>query len=309
MKIVLLDADTLGGADLSEFHKLGDFTSYGLTDENQTYERVKNADIIMTNKVILTKDLLQKLPQLKLIAVTATGTNIIDMEYCKNNNIEVRNVAGYSTKSVAQHTLTMALNLLSQIAYYDHFCKNGNWAKSASFTHIAQGLHNINEKKWGIIGLGDIGKEVARLADTFGCELYYHSVSGTQQNVNYTMLTLQDLLQTCDIISIHSPLTPKTSNLIQKKELLLLKEGAILINSGRGGIVNEEDLSEVLENKNIFFGTDVLEKEPMRENHPFLNPKIQHKILITPHIAWGYDQSRKQLIKKVFQNIKSFLEK
>ncbi len=308
MKIVLLDALTLGDADLSAYKALGEFQSYESTSYHQTASRILDADIVMTNKVVLDKPILQQAKNLKLIAVTATGTNIIDMQYAKECGIEVRNVAGYSTKSVAQNTLTMALCLLSQIAHYDAYCKSGKWAESPIFTHIGIGLECLDGKKWGIIGLGDIGREVARLAQAFGAQISYTSVSGNSQDVPYAMCDLTTLLTQSDIISIHSPLTPKTENLIAKKELRLLKKGAILINSGRGGIVNEEDLTEALKTQDLYFGTDVLKVEPMQKNHPFLDKSIQDRLLLTPHIAWAYGDSRKILMQKGYENIKSFIQ-
>lgn len=307
MRIVLLDALSLGNADLSAFESLGDFQSYATTAPEETLMRIKDADIVLTNKVVLDREILQQSKSLKLIAITATGTNIVDMESAKEFQIEVKNVAGYSTKSVAQHTLTMALMLLSQINYYDSYCKSGLWAKSRIFTHVDRGLNHLNGKVWGIIGLGEIGHEVARLASAFGAHVSYASISGNKQNTPYAFKDLTSLLAQSDIVSIHSPLTPKTKNLITKKELALLKDGAILINSGRGGIVNEEDLAQALKEKNLYFGSDVLEIEPMVKDHPFLDKSIQNRILLTPHIAWAYQESRELLMQKVYENVKSFI--
>lgn len=309
MKIVLLDAMTLGDADLSAFNALGEFKAYPTTQPQETLQRIKDADIILTNKVVLNKEILQQAKNLKLIAITATGTNIIDIEAAKELNIEVKNVAGYSTKSVAQHTLTMALMLLSQITYYDSYCKRGAWIQSQIFTHLSGGLNGIDKKSWGIIGLGEIGREVARLASAFGAQVSYTSISGNAQNTPYKMKDLQSLLKESDIISIHSPLTPKTHNLITKNELALLKDEAVLINSGRGGIVNEDDLANELKKRKLYFGSDVLEVEPMKKDHPFLDPQIQDQILLTPHIAWAYGESKDRLIKKVYENVKNFIQK
>lgn len=308
-KIVLLDAKTLGNiSELDVLKTLGDFVSYDTTPEDLLYERVKDAQIVLTNKVVFSQEILEKLPNLELIAVTATGTNIIDMECAKKLGIEVKNVAGYSTKSVAQHTLTLALNFLSQISYYDNYCKNGEWSRSKIFTHLSKGLMQIDGKQWGIIGLGEIGREVARLATSFGAKVAYTSISNQPQEVEYSYQSLEKLLQDSDIISIHSPLTLKTKNLLNKDTLALLKQDCILINVGRGGIVNEKDVTEFLRNKKIYFGTDVLEDEPMQAGHPFLELSTSDRILITPHIAWAYENSRKVLIQKVIENVKSFLK-
>ncbi|PAF54050.1 hydroxyacid dehydrogenase [Helicobacter sp. 13S00482-2] len=308
MKIVILDAKTLGESDLSVIKTFGEFTIYQTTTPEETLKNSQDADIILTNKVVLDAPILEKLPKLKLICVTATGTNIIDMQTAQQRGIIVKNVAGYSTNSVAQHTLTLALNLLSKLAYYDHYCKSGEWCKSDVFMHINGGLTELDGKKWGIIGLGNIGKKVALLASSFGGEISYTSTSGKNTDTTYPQKSLEVLLKESDIISIHAPLNENTKNLICKKEISMLKEGAILINVGRGGIVNETDMATALKSKNIFFATDVLEKEPMDKNHPFLNPLIQDKIILTPHIAWAYGNARKTLIEMVIENIRTFVQ-
>ncbi|MDO7252637.1 D-2-hydroxyacid dehydrogenase [Helicobacter cappadocius] len=308
MKIVILDAKTLGECDLSPIEKFGEFKIYQTTTPEETLTRSQDADIILTNKVVLDASVLQKLPKLKLICVTATGTNIIDMKTAQEKGIVVKNVAGYSTNSVAQHTLTLALNLLSKLDYYDHYCKSAQWCKSDVFMHINGGLNELDGKKWGIIGLGSIGKKVASLAGAFGANISYASTSGKNLDKTYLQKPLKNLLEESDIISIHAPLNENTKNLICKKELSLLKENAILINVGRGGIVNESDIAMTLQSKNIYFATDVLEKEPMDKNHPFLNPSIQEKMILTPHIAWAYGNARETLIKMVIENIKTFVQ-
>lgn len=308
MKIVILDAKTLGDCDLSPIKKFGDFTIYPTTLPEQILERCLNADIVLTNKVPLNAQTLEQLPTLKLICVTATGTNIIDLQKAQELDILVKNVAGYSTQSVAQHTLTLALNFLSNLNYYNKYCNSGQWCESEIFTHINNDLNELHGKQWGIIGLGTIGKSVAKLAEAFGAKISYTSTSKKNHDASYPQKPLESLLQESDIISIHAPLNNATTNLITQKELTLLKENAILINVGRGGIVNETDVAQELQNKKFFFGTDVLENEPMKKNHPFLNPKIQDKILITPHIAWAYNNARKTLVKKVIENIEEFVQ-
>lgn len=312
MNIVLLDAQTLGNDSLDSISKLGNFKSYQTTRPNEVLERLKDADIVLTNKVVLNKDILEKLPKLKLICVTATGMNNIDLEYAKKLNIEVKNVANYSTQSVAQHTLMMVLNLIGKQDYYDDFVKSGKWAESDIFTHINNNfeLYDLENKNWGIIGFGNIGQRVAKLANAFGANVKYYSTSGKNTNANFVRIEhLQDLLKNSDIITIHAPLNETTKNLITKKELDLLKKDSILINAGRGGIVNENDLASALKDGIFYYGCDVLEVEPMTKNHPFLDRSIQHRLLITPHIAWAYKESRKRLIDGVEKNIKDFLDK
>ncbi|PAF42654.1 D-2-hydroxyacid dehydrogenase [Helicobacter sp. 11S03491-1] len=308
MKIVLLDAKTLGVCDLSPIKKFGEFISYQTTSPQETLQKCQDANIVLTNKVVLDTPILNQLPHLKFIGITATGTNIIDMQRAQELGIVVKNVAGYSTDSVAQHTLTLALNLLSQLNYYDHYCKSAQWCQSDVFMHINGGLNELSGKEWGIIGFGNIGKKVANLASAFGAKVSYTSTSGKNSDNAYPKKSLKNLLQESDIISIHAPLNEHTNNLITQNELSILKQGAILINVGRGGIVNEEDMAKALQTKNIFFATDVLAKEPMSNNHPFLNPKIQDKMILTPHIAWAYGNARKTLLKMVIQNIQDFID-
>ena len=307
MKIVMLDADTLGVCDWGEIKSFGSVHFYPSTSREQTLERCLGAEIVITNKVILDAEILAQLPQLKLICISATGMNNVDLEYAKKQGIIVKNVAGYSTTSVAQHTLTMALEILSQTHYYDGYCKSGAWCQSPIFVHINEGLREIEGLSWGIIGLGNIGKRVAKLASCFGAKVSYYSTSGKNTESQYPKQSLKELLSTSDIVSIHAPLNENTKNLLNADNLILLKEKAILINVGRGGIVNENDVAEILKSKEIFFATDVLESEPMKANHPFLNKDIASKLLITPHIAWAYDNARERLLKLLAQNIRDFL--
>lgn len=306
--IVLLDSQTLGECDLKVFEQFGNFTHYPTTNPQEILQRCQDAHIILTNKVILDADTLSKLPKLELICITATGTNNVDLEYAKQKGIAVKNVAGYSTNAVAQHTLMMALNLLGNLNYYDTYCKSGEWSRSAIFTHIKDPIRELDGLEWGIIGLGTIGQRVAQLAQSFGAKISYHSTSGNNKNAQYLHKDLDSLLRTSDIISIHAPLNPQTNNLLNANNLTLLKDHAILLNVGRGGIVNEADIAHILESKPLYFGTDVLAKEPMESNHPFLNPKIAHKLLITPHYAWAYDKARTRLLEGVIKNIAEFVK-
>lgn len=307
MKIVILDADTLGKCDLSEIKKLGSLTIYPFTKQEQTLERCQGAEIVITNKVVLDQQILSQLPDLKLICISATGMNNVDLVYAKERGIVVKNVAGYSTTSVAQHTLTMALSLLAQMRYYDDYCKSGQWCKSEIFVHINEGLREIEGLKWGIIGLGSIGKRVAQITSCFGAKVSYYSTSGKNNDSTYTQQSLEELLSSNDIISIHAPLNDQTKNLLNRENLPLLKSQAILINVGRGGIVNELDIAEILKTKEMYFATDVLESEPMKPSHPLLDSSIASKLLLTPHVAWAYDNARERLLKLLAQNIRDFI--
>lgn len=309
MNIVLLDAKTMGdGVDLTVFSKFGNFKSYDITKDDKKILRAQDADIIITNKVIFDKKTLKELPKLKLICLLATGMNNIDLEYAKKRGIEVKNVAGYSTNSVTQHTFALVLSLMNKIYFYDNYVKSGNWTKSKVFTNLDRTFYEISGKKWGIIGLGTIGREVAKIANAFGCEVCYYSTSGIKRDEIYKEVTLKELLKTCDIVSIHAPLNEKTKNLLDKKELSLMKQDAILINVGRGGIINENALKDVLEKEKIYAGLDVLEIEPMSKNSPLKELTCKERFIITPHIAWGSIEARTKLVELVCKNIENFLK-
>jgi len=311
MNIVVLDASTYGeNINLDIFKDFGDVTFHDITPAKFTLERIKNADIVITNKVVIDKEILDKSPKLKLICVGATGMNNIDLHYAKEKNIEVKNVSGYSTHSVVQHTLSMVLYLASHSRYFDEYVKNKEWQRSEIFTHLGRSFFEIKDKSWGIIGLGAIGKGVASVASSLGANIQYYSTSGAnKENYQYKSVELETLLKTSDIISIHSPLNEKTKDLINSENLKLLKSGAILINVGRGGIINEADLALALDSSKIYAGLDVLENEPMKENHPLLNIKNSEQLYITPHIAWTSIEARQTLIASIAKNIELFLKK
>jgi len=310
MNIVLLDSSTYGNdISLDVFKKFGNVTFYETTPQNLTFERIKDADIVITNKVVINKIILEKSPKLKLICVGATGMNNIDLDYAKERKVEVKNVSGYSTHSVVQHTLSMVLYLASHSRYFDEYVKNKEWQKSEIFTHLGRSFFEIKDKSWGIIGLGSIGKEVAALASALGANIQYYSTSKKNtDSTQYRHVELESILKTSDIISIHCPLNENTKNLINSENLKLLKDEAILINVGRGGIINEIDLAEAMDNSKIYAGLDVLENEPMKENHPLLNIKDSERLYITPHIAWTSIEARKTLIASIVKNIDTFLE-
>ena len=307
LKIVCLDAATLGGADLSEFGKFGEFISYDLTPKEKVIERLQGASVAMTNKVVIDEKVLDS-TNLKLILETATGTNNIAVEYAQSKGVVVKNVAGYSTASVTQHTFALLFAFLNELIYYDEFTKRGKWCESLIFTDFSRTLYNLSGKKYGIIGLGAIGKEVAKVARAFGAEVFYTSTSGANNNAEFTRLNLDELLSTCDFISIHAPLNDKTKNLITQREMALLKDGAILINVGRGGIVNESDLAQMLDKKHFRVALDVLESEPMRGNHPLLHIKNKQNLIITPHIAFASKESMQTLVQMVLENLKEWSE-
>ena len=310
MHIVLLDAKTLGDdLDLSVLEKFGTLTIYETTNEEELHERIEIADIIITNKVVISANIMSQMPKLRLICIAATGMNNVDLEAAKFQGIEVKNVAGYSTHSVVQHTFAMALYLLEKMSYYDKAVKNGTWTQSKLFTDISHPFYEIAGKKWGIIGLGAIGQEVAKVATAFGAEVVYHSTSGKNLHHAYPHLSLEFLLKDCDIISIHAPLNDRTYELINENNLSYIKEGAILLNLGRGGIIDETDLAFELDRREIYAGLDVLETEPLGLDNRLYEVKHQERLLITPHIAWTSIEARKKLLQGIVNNIQTFLEK
>lgn len=306
-KIVILDAKTLGNdVDLSIFNEFGEVKIYQTTKKEDTLKNIADANIVITNKVVIDKDVMD-VTNIELICITATGMNNVDLEYAKEKNIVVKNVAGYSTHSVTQLTFAFVLHFINNIPYFDNFVKSKKWLNYETFTHLGNGFFEVCGKKWGIIGLGTIGQNVAKVADAFGANVCYYSTSGLNNNTNYNSYSLEELLSSCDIITIHAPLNEKTNNLLNKSNLYLLKENCILINMGRGGIVNEYDIVAEVESRNIYFGTDVVAIEPMSENCPFLNIQAKEKYILTPHIAWASIESRKKLLHLVKENITTFL--
>ncbi|MGM9997598.1 D-2-hydroxyacid dehydrogenase [Campylobacter lanienae] len=309
MKIVCLDADTLGNdVDLdSVFGKFGEFVSYNMTDETQTIQRLQNADIVLTNKVLITKDVIAK-TNLKLICVTATGVNNIDLVAAKEANIPVKNVAGYSTNSVVQQTFANILAIRNSTSYYENYGKNSDgWAKSPIFVNLDKPIFELSGKKFCVVGLGTIGLEVAKVAQAFGCEVSYYSTSGNNSNSNFKRVSFDEVLKS-DIISIHAPLNENTKNLFNSQALNQLKDGAMLVNSGRGGIVDEEYMAKLIDDREIYFITDVLEKEPIVANHPLLKVKNKDRLMITPHIAWASVEARRKLIELSAKNIEDFIK-
>lgn len=309
MNIVILDAKTLGDdLDLSILDRFGKVVRYETTDPSETYERIRNATIVITNKVVINRLHMQRTPLLKLICIAATGMNNVDLEAAAQIGITVKNVSGYSTQSVVQHTFAMALYLLEKLPYYDMTVKNEAWTRSGLFTDVSRPFYEIAGKQWGIIGLGEIGRGVAKVAEAFGAEVCYFSTSGANNDASYTQKSLEALLSECEIISIHAPLNDATRNLINASNLPLLKDHAILLNLGRGNIVNEADLAKEMEARTIYAGLDVTALEPIATDNPLLHIEAQERLLITPHIAWTSKEARVKLLEGIVKNIASFLK-
>ena len=308
MKIVILDRSTLGfDINVDIFSTLGEVTSYDITNESETKARVKDADIVITNKVVISKEHIDN-SNIKLICISATGMNNVDLEYAKEKGIEVKNVAGYSSSSVSQVAFGMIFYFIQKLNYYKKYVDEGNWQKAEIFTHIDKPFFELDEKKVGIIGLGDIGLSFAKRAKAFDCDVVYYSTSGRNNNSEFKKVELDELLKTSDIISIHCPLNKQTENLLNYENMKTMKDGAILLNLGRGGIINEKDLSVLIDEKEIYCGIDVVSKEPIEESNPLLKVKNKDRLLLTPHIAWSSIEARTKLIKMVADNIREFIK-
>ena len=310
MKIVFLDVKTIGeDIDLSAFDTLGEVVKYPFSTAEEALERTKDADVIVLNKVEINEASIGQAEHLKLVCVTATGTNNLDKDYLAERGIEWRNVAGYSTESVAQHTFALLFYLYEKLRYYDDYVKDESYIGDVTFTHFANVFHEIAGKTWGIVGLGNIGRRVADIAKCFGCKVVYYSTSGRNNNSDYERVSLEELLTVSDIVSVHAPLDENTRNLFDKNAFAQMKESAIFINVGRGPIVVEQDLVDALNEGQIAAaGLDVLSVEPMSESNPLRSIKDSNKLIITPHIAWASVEARTRLMKTICGQIKEFFE-
>ena len=289
------------------FNVLGEVNIYGFTGPEDVVARIKDMDVIITNKVQLNASNLSHAPSVKLICLTATGTNNVDKSYTNLKGIVVSNVVGYSTDSVAQHTFALLFYLYEKLAYYDEYVKSGTYAGDTMFTHFGQVFHEISGKTWGIIGMGNIGNRVASIAEAFGCNIIYYSTSGFNTDQPYKQVHLDALLAESDIISIHAPLNEATDGLIDYETMKLMKPSAVLLNLGRGRIVIEKDLHQALED-NLLAGAalDVLEHEPMEKDNPLLDFQDSTRLLITPHIAWASVEARNRVVDEMKINIGAF---
>lgn len=310
MKIVALELMNIGyDIDISKFDSFGEFVKYDLTTREQIYERCVDADVIIINKLPINETTIGDLKNLKMVMVTATGTDNVDKEYCAKRGIQVRNVKGYSTTVVVQHTFATLFYVLEKLNYYDNYVKSGEYTKSPIFCNLDKKFFELKDKTWGIVGLGDIGKGVANVAKAFGCKVVYYSTSGRNANPDYERVDFDELLANSDIISIHAPLTDATKNLFNKDAFKKMKKTAYLVNMGRGPIVNEQDLLEALNDDEIAGAAlDVISKEPMEETNPLLNCKDSNKLIITPHIAWASVEARQRLMDMVAENLQSFID-
>ena len=306
--IVFLDAQTLGDIDLGLLNQFGPHQIFHATKPTEVVERVRDSRVIITNKVKLFEEVLSLCKRLEYIIVTATGIDNVDLDYCKKNGISVLNAAGYSSDSVVTHTFSMLFYFLHNIGPYQQYTQRGDWMESSSFTYF-DNFHELSSKSWGIIGMGEIGRRVAKIAESFGCQIAYFSTSGRNNNQPFSQKDLHSLLKESDIISIHAPLNIATKNLIGRKELDVLKENAILLNLGRGGIINEKDLSDYLLNDSkVKVGLDVVMNEPMEKNSPLVECLQLPNLLITPHLAWASIEARQRLWGLTIKNLQKIFE-
>ena len=308
MKIVFLDAKTIGeDIDLSEFEQLGEVVKYGFSTPEEARERTRDADVIVLNKVEINEHSIGEAKNLKLVCVTATGINNLDKEYLQKRGIAWRNVAGYSTESVAQHTFAMLFYLLEKLPYYDNYVKSETYVGDVTFTHFAKVFHELSGMTWGIIGLGNIGRRVADIAKMFGCRVLYYSTSGKNTQEGYERVNFDTLLKESDIVSVHAPLNENTRGLMNRSAFEKMKPTAIFLNLGRGPIVVEQDLVDALDLGLIqAAGLDVLSVEPMQPENPLRKMKDSQKLLITPHIAWASVEARTRLMKIIAGQIREY---
>lgn len=305
MKIAFLDAATMGDVSFEPIASLGEFVTYGSSTPEQARERVRDLDVVIVNKVLVDKQLIDSAPALKLICISATGVNNIDVEYAASKGIPVRNVAGYSTDSVAQSTFMHILSLVGGAPYFDRSVKSGEYSRSGMFTDPKWNWRELSGKTIGIIGLGNIGRKVAAISEVFGMQVCYFSTSGTGHCKDYPCLSLEELLAQSDIVSIHAPLNERTNGLIGRAELARMKPSAILVNMGRGAIVDEAALAEAVDAGVIAgAGMDVFVVEPIPEDHPYLKMQHPERMSLAPHVAWGSVEARTRLVGMIAENIK-----
>lgn len=305
--MVFLDAVTIGDVDnLIEISALGEYTSYGVTQPSDCIKRIKGHNVVITNKVLINREVMDASPELELICIVATGMNNVDLDHAAQRGITVKNVAGYSTESVTQCTFSLLLYLLNASRYYDDYVKSGQYAASPVFTHLGREFWELAGKRFGIIGMGTIGRRVAAVASAFGAKVTYYSTSGKNLAAGYPHLPLEELLQTSDVVSIHCPQNDQTRNLLTESRLRMMKQSAYLLNMGRGGIVDEAALARIIdENRIAGVALDVLASEPIAADSPLLKVLHKEKLYITPHIAWASREARHLLMTRTAQNIKS----
>lgn len=310
MKIVVLERNSVGTDIAVNYDDLGEVTYYENTaTEAEVIEHIKDADIVVSNKAPLNEASLKDALNVKLICVFSTGYDAVDVAYCKSRGIAVCNVVDYSTAMVAQHTFALAFYVSQKLHHYDEYVKSGAYAAQSRFSNFDVPFHELDGKTWGIIGMGNIGKRVAKIAESFGCKVIFHSVTGRSKVTEYEQVDFDTLLAESDYLSLHCPLSDITRNLIDASALSKMKKTAILINVARGPVVNNHDLAEAL-NQGVIAGAglDVIEKEPITLDNPLSDIKDSDKLFITPHLAWASVEARIRCVEGVRLNIEAFLK-
>jgi lactate dehydrogenase-like 2-hydroxyacid dehydrogenase len=307
-RIVVLDAETLGKVEaLKKLSTWGEVTVYAHTTPQEVASRIEEAHIVVTNKVVLTASDLATALDLQLICVAATGINNVDLEAASKRDIPVMNVKGYSTYGVAQQSIAAILSLVHRLPFLDAYVKSGAYSKGGMFTYIQEDIVELKGKVFGIIGLGEIGRQVATIATALGCEVIYYSTSGNNNDPHYKRVEWEDLLSTSDILSVHAPLNTQTKGLIDYVAMSIMKPTVILHNAGRGGVIVEEDLCQALKEHKIGLAAlDVYAQEPLSSVSPLLDPALKDRLLLTPHTAWAAKESRERLVWGIIENIKAW---
>uniref|UniRef100_A9AB73 D-isomer specific 2-hydroxyacid dehydrogenase NAD-binding n=1 Tax=Methanococcus maripaludis (strain C6 / ATCC BAA-1332) TaxID=444158 RepID=A9AB73_METM6 len=308
MKIVVLDGYTMNFGDLSwgDMEKLGELTIYDRTSESEVIERISDSEIVITNKVLIGKDVFKKCKNIKYVGVTATGYNVVDTNLAKELGIIVTNVPAYSTDSVAQAVFSFILEHCQNVSKYSDSVKSGDWVNSKDFSYQKFPLIELASKNLGIIGFGAIGKKVAEIGTAFGMNVLVNTRTVSKTKLDVKFVSKEEVFKSSDFLTLHCPLNEETKEIINEKTLNLMKKSAFLINTGRGGLVNEKDLANALNLGNIAgTGLDVLSSEPPKEDNPLINAK---NTIITPHVAWASYEARKRLMDVTVNNVKSFIE-
>ena len=308
MKIVFLDAATMGDVSFAPIEQLGELVCYDRSTPEEALERVGDCEVMIINKVKVTPELIDAAPKLRLICEAATGVNNIDLAYAAQKGIPVRNAVGYSTDSVVQATFMHILSLVGNAPYFDKVVKSGDYSASGLFTDVSVNWWELAGKTIGIIGLGNIGSRVAKVAEAFGMKVCYYSTSGTSHCKDYPSLPLDELMATSDVISIHAPLNERTDGLIGERELQLMKKSAFIVNMGRGGIVNETALAKAIDEEIIAGAAlDVFVTEPLPQDNPLLHTRHPERLRLAPHVAWASAQARTRLTAIIAENIRTEL--
>lgn len=310
MKIVILERNSVGlDISMDVFKQFGEVTEYPNTTAVNVKERIRDAEIIIANKAPLNADTLKDSANVKLICEFATGFDNVDIEYCKARGIKVANIVNYSTDAVAQHTFALCFYVLEKLRHYDEYVKSGAYAAQDRFSNFDLPFTELAGKTWGIVGMGNIGRKVAEIAQAFGCRVIFYSASGNSTCTDYERVEFDTLLAESDVLSLHCPLSDRTRNLIDLEALQKMKKSAVLINVARGPVVNDQDLYTALTEGYIAAaGLDVTSTEPMKDSNPLSKFTDSNRLIITPHLAWASTEARQRCVTETYKNIEAFLK-